>query len=94
MTPSLRIIYQTIEVGGTDIHLCTLRDTQQFSDPGGVAHGLGISSATWPIFGVVWPSSIVLANHMLDYNIDGKRPREISGAWFRPTDLWVMSPTR
>ncbi|MAT51235.1 MAG: histidine kinase [Porticoccaceae bacterium] len=77
MTPSLRIIYQTIEVGGTDIHLCTLRDTQQFSDPGGVAHGLGISSATWPIFGVVWPSSIVLANHMLDYNIDGKRILEI-----------------
>lgn len=73
----LRLRYQTIEVGNTDIHLCTLRDNQQFEDHEGVADALGISSAAWPIFGVVWPSGIVLANHMLDYPIEGKRILEI-----------------
>ena len=73
----LRLRYQTIEVGNTDIHLCTLRDNQQFEDHEGVADALGISSAAWPIFGVVWPSGIVLANHMLDYPVEGKRILEI-----------------
>lgn len=73
----LRLRYQTIEVGNTDIHLCTLRDNQQFDDPEGIAEALGISSATWPIFGVVWPSGLVLAHHMLDYPIEGKRILEI-----------------
>ncbi|WP_339137337.1 MAG: methyltransferase domain-containing protein [Candidatus Electrothrix sp. GW3-4] len=77
MTPPLRIRYQTIEVGSIDIHLCTLRDRQQFSDPDRVARDLGISSAAWPIFGVVWPSSIVLAHYMLGYKIEGKRILEI-----------------
>ena len=73
----LRLRYQTIEVGNTDIHLCTLRDNQQFEDHEGVADALGISSAAWPIFGVIWPSGLVLANHMLDYPIEGKRILEV-----------------
>ncbi|WVI84620.1 hypothetical protein VSX76_12665 [Methylophaga thalassica] len=77
MTKPVRVRYQTIEVGDMDIHLCTLRDKQQFSDPEGEADDMGISSATWPLFGVVWPSSIVLANHMLDYDIKNKRILEI-----------------
>lgn len=77
MTPALRICYQTIVIGNNDIHLCTLRDKQQFSDPDDIAHDLGISSASWPIFGVVWPSSIVLANHMSDFDSQGKRILEI-----------------
>lgn len=77
MPKPVRVRYQTIEVGDMDIHLCTLRDKQQFSDPEGEADDMGISSATWPLFGVVWPSSIVLANHMLDYDIKNKRILEI-----------------
>lgn len=58
--PSLRFRYQTIEFGGAgnmDIHVRTLRDKQQFSDINQLAENLGISSASWPIFGVVWDSS-------------------------------------
>ena len=77
MTNKLRLRYQTIEIGSHDMHLCTLRDKQQFSDPKDVALDLGISSATWPIFGVVWPSSLVLAHHMLDFDITGKRILEV-----------------
>lgn len=77
MTTPLRVRYQTIEIGNNDIHLCTLRDKQQYSDPKDVAHKLGISSASWPIFGVVWPSGLVLAYHMLDFETEGKRILEI-----------------
>ena len=46
---AVRFRYQTLEFGDVDIHLRTLRDRQQFDDPGGVAEALGISSATWPV---------------------------------------------
>jgi len=60
-----------------DIHVRTLRDNQQFHDPDGVAEQLGISSATWPLFGIVWPSGMVLANHMVGHAIKGLRILEI-----------------
>jgi len=77
MTDVIRVKYQTIEIGGTDIHLCTLRDKQQYSDPDGVAEALGINDTLWSLFGVVWPSSIVLAHTMQTYETAGKRILEI-----------------
>lgn len=74
---SLRYRYQTLEFGDSDIHLRTLRDRRQFSDPEGTAAELGISSASWPLFGVVWDSSIVLAQLMYHYDIAGKRILEV-----------------
>ena len=73
----LRLSYQTVEFGKIDIHLCSLRNRQEFHDPEGVAEDLGISSAQWPIFGVVWPSSRVLAHYISDYNTGSKRILEI-----------------
>ena len=72
-----RLSYQTVEFGKIDIHLCTLRNRQEFHDPVGVAESFGISSAQWPIFGVVWPSSKVLAHYISDYNTGSKRILEI-----------------
>jgi predicted nicotinamide N-methyase len=72
-----RLSYQTVEFGKIDIHLCTLRNRQEFHDPVGVAESLGISSAQWPIFGVVWPSSKVLAHYISDYDTGSKRILEI-----------------
>jgi len=74
---SLRTRYQTMEFDNVDIHLRTLRDNQEFSDDDGVAEKLGISSATWPLFGIVWPSGEVLAHLMSDYQIAGKRILEV-----------------
>lgn len=74
---SLRFRYQTIEFGSSDIHLRTLRDKQQFEDIDGVAEKLGINSSTWPLFGIVWDSSKVLAHFMFDYKIEGKRILEV-----------------
>ncbi len=74
---ALRLRYQTIEFGDIDIHLCTLRDKQQFNDPEDAALNLGISSSLWPLFGVIWPSSMVLAHHMDNYDTTNKRILEI-----------------
>jgi predicted nicotinamide N-methyase len=74
---SLRLRYQTIEFRKVDIHLRTLRNNQEFLDIDGEAESLGISSATWPLFGIVWDAGKVLANHMLDYDIRDKRILEV-----------------
>jgi predicted nicotinamide N-methyase len=74
---SLRLCYQTIEFEDMDIHVRTLRDNQQYYDDGGVAEKLGISPATWPFFGIIWDSSLVLAHFIYDLNITGKRILEV-----------------
>ncbi|WP_028579259.1 class I SAM-dependent methyltransferase [Desulfogranum japonicum] len=73
----VRLRYQTLEFGETDIHLCTLRDRQQFHDPAGIADKVGISSALWPIFGVIWPSGLVLAHFINNYDFGSKRILEV-----------------
>lgn len=74
---TVRLRYQTIEFGEIDIHVRTLRDNQQFEDIDQVAENLGISSAIWPIFGVVWPSSCELAQYMSNYDVENKRILEV-----------------
>lgn len=74
---TVRVSYQTIEFGDLDIHVRTLRDKQQYSDDDGVAAALGISDATWPLFGIIWPSGHALAELMVDYDIAGKRVLEV-----------------
>ncbi len=75
--PPLRVRYQTIEFDNRDIHVRTLRDNQQYSDNDGIAEKLGISSATWPFFGIIWDSSLVLAHFMCNFNIAGKKILEV-----------------
>jgi len=72
-----RLRYQTIEFGDEDIHVRTLRDNQQFEDIDGEAEALGISSAAWPLFGIVWASGRVLAEQMRAFDIAGKRILEV-----------------
>ncbi|PIP79822.1 MAG: histidine kinase [Gammaproteobacteria bacterium CG22_combo_CG10-13_8_21_14_all_40_8] len=75
--PSVRVRYQTLEFGLLDIHVRTLKDKQQFSDPLGEAEALGISSAQWSLFGVIWDSSQILAAEMAVFEIKDKRILEI-----------------
>lgn len=74
---ALRLRYQTVEFGLLDIHVRTLRDKQEFQDDDHVARDLGISSAMWPIFGVLWESGRELARMMVDYDVDGLRILEV-----------------
>jgi len=73
----MRYRYRTIEFGDMDVHLRALRNTNEFEDPEGVAEALGISEAVWPLFGVVWSSSIALAAVMVDIDLQGRRVLEV-----------------
>ncbi len=73
----IRYKYQTIEFGTIDIHLRTLKDTQQFYDNEDKAKKLGIHPASWSIFGVLWPSSQILANYIFQLNTTSKRILEV-----------------
>jgi len=48
--------------GAPHLTIQSLLDRQQYADPLGEAEALGISSASWPLFGLLWPSSQALAN--------------------------------
>lgn len=74
---TLRFRYQTLDFGDTEIHVRTLRDNQQYTDAIGAAEALGISSAMWPLFGVIWASGEVLAHLMFEYEVAGKRILEV-----------------
>ncbi|WP_228149977.1 class I SAM-dependent methyltransferase [Malaciobacter molluscorum] len=60
-----------------DIHIRTLKDTQQFYDKNNEAKNLGIYSSSWSLFGVLWPSSQVLANYIYQLNTVSKRILEV-----------------
>ena len=68
---------ETITVSENDYVIRSLKDRQQFCDHEQLAEGLGISSATWSLFGVVWPSSRVLAATVSMLELDDKRVLEI-----------------
>jgi predicted nicotinamide N-methyase len=73
--------YQTetvpMRIGGSDYRIRTLSDRQQYDDPDGSAERAGISSATWPLFGVIWPAGIALAEEMSCLPIAGRRILEV-----------------
>ena len=56
---------QQIAISGVaDLSIRSLLDRQQYFDPDGLAEHLGISSAAWPMFGLLWPSGVQLAARM------------------------------
>ncbi|WP_309624275.1 SAM-dependent methyltransferase [Methylibium sp.] len=63
--PGYQVKHERIAVTGVaDLQIRSLLDRQQFADPLGVALRLGISSAAWPLFGLLWPSGYQLAARM------------------------------
>lgn len=59
--------YQTqtnsIKISGVkNLQIRSLLDHQQYYDPHGAAARLGICSASWSLFGMLWPSSLHLAS--------------------------------
>ena len=57
---------QQVAISGVaDLTIRSLLDRQQYFDPDGIAESLGISSAAWPMFGLLWPSGVQLAAQMV-----------------------------
>lgn len=60
--PGYLVKHEQISVAGVaDLTIRSLLDKQQFADPQGLAAAAGISSAHWPLFGLLWPSGLHLA---------------------------------
>jgi predicted nicotinamide N-methyase len=74
---AVRVRYDTHEFDKVDIHLRSLRSNQEYDDDKGEAEALGISSASWPLFGIVWPSGEVLAHHLFQSDFKDKRILEV-----------------
>ncbi|AXI03081.1 class I SAM-dependent methyltransferase [Aquirhabdus parva] len=76
-TPPVEVKISTVIVGDHAFTLQSLKDKQQFSDPEGVAERAGISSSTWPLFGSLWPSGVILAELISIHELDGLRILEL-----------------
>ena len=64
-------------IGGSDFRIRALLNRQQFSDPDGSAERAGVPPAAWPLFGVVWPAGLALAEEMSHFPIAGKSILEL-----------------
>ena len=64
--------------GVANILIRSLLDKQQFHDPHGEALQQGISSAAWPLFGLLWPSALHLAERLAQRPVQaGERILEV-----------------
>jgi predicted nicotinamide N-methyase len=72
-----QVRHQTVSIDNFAYPIRTLQDRQQFHDQDDQAASLGISSATWSLFGVVWPSARILAKYVSGIDLQGKRVLEI-----------------
>lgn len=77
--PGYLLKHESIAIAGVaNLHIRSLLDRQQFSDPLGVAERLGISSASWPLFGLLWPSGAHMAARLALHPVTaGERILEI-----------------
>lgn len=56
---------ETLAIAGVDsLVIRSLLDRQQYADPLGRAARMDISSASWPLFGLAWPSGTRLAERL------------------------------
>lgn len=67
----------TYRIGADEYRIRALRDRQQYWDPDGEAERVGISSASWPLFGLVWPAGLALAHAMSRFAVAGKSILEV-----------------
>jgi len=73
-----QIKHESIAIAGeADLQIRSLLDRAQYADPLGESEALGISSAIWPLFGLLWPSGQVLARLMAQRAVSGERILEL-----------------
>ena len=75
--PGYHVKIMQLCIDGRDYRLRTLSDRQQFADPDGDAERAGIGSASWPLFGMLWPAARVLAEAVSVIKLEGQRILEI-----------------
>lgn len=73
---ALELRRQAYLIDGVSYVIDSLKDNNQY-DAGDDAAALGIDSASWPVFGQVWPTSVVMAMQLEQLDLAGKRVLEI-----------------
>ena len=66
-----------VNVGALQWKIRALSDINQYADPQGVAARAGICSASWSLFGQLWPASRVLAKAVKHIDISNRRIIEL-----------------
>lgn len=66
-----------VQVGKFQCTIRALSDHMQYSDDSGKAEQAGICSASWSLFGQLWPASQVLAKAVKHIDIDNRRILEL-----------------
>ena len=77
LPPGYHVKLETVSGSGADLTLRCLLDRVQYHDPHGEAERAGICPASWPMFGLLWPSGQVLAGLMAKYELAGRRVLEL-----------------
>lgn len=73
-TETYQTLLRTIDIPDQEpLELYTLLDRMQYYDPTGAAERLGICSAAWPLFGMLWPSGVQLAIKIANRLVDPKQ---------------------
>jgi len=75
--PGYNVETHTHRIGELDYRVRALADRQQYSDPDGDAERAGVTAASWPLFGVLWPAGVALAEAMCAIPIAGRRILEV-----------------
>jgi predicted nicotinamide N-methyase len=78
LMPDYEVKTMRVDVArGKALTIRSLLDRQQYFDSNGEAEAAGISAATWPLFGLLWPSSQKLADMMQVIELNDRRVLEI-----------------
>lgn len=65
-----------VSVGLGVLRVRALLDRNQFADPLGEAAAVGVCDASWPLFGMLWPSAFALARHLEGVEVGARRMLE------------------
>lgn len=66
-----------VSIGSRKWKIRALSNTQQYADPDGEAKLAGICSASWSLFGQLWPASKALARAVKRIDVEGRRIIEL-----------------
>jgi predicted nicotinamide N-methyase len=75
--PAYQVKFESVTIGLHAFEIRSLKDRQQYADPDKIAHKAGVSAASWPLFGELWPSGIMLADVIDSYPLKGLRVLEV-----------------
>lgn len=68
---------QPLQLAGHELLIRTLKDRNQYHDPDGEHEAQGVAPSSWPLFGVIWPAGLLLAEMIATMTLNDKRVLEL-----------------